>query len=193
LRKVLLDAKNDGVRLYHKTDTHWNDRGGWIAYQSIMADVQISVPTARKLRPHDFETVTTYQPGMDLARLLGLSDAFQEESLDLVPRIRLRLPHVVQGNFDPITLETDGSSKPRIVVFRDSFMTPILPFLAESFSRGVYLWEDGFDEKVIDAERPDIVIQEIAQRKLMLPLAWMHKTQPIKLQNGKWVLNGPAH
>ena len=33
-------------------------------------------------------------------------------------------------------------------------MTAILPFVAESFGRGVYLWEDGFDEKVIDADAP---------------------------------------
>jgi len=192
LRKDLLDAKSSGVRLYHKTDTHWNDRGGWIAYQSIMAQVRAGLPAAAGLKLDDFDAVATSQPGMDLAGLLGLSDVVQEESLNLVPRIRLRLPHVAQGMVDPITVQADGSSKPRVVVFRDSFLTAILPFVAESFSRGVYLWEDGFDRTVIDAERPDIVIQEIAQRKLMLPVALMDKTQPVRLENRAWQLNGPA-
>ena len=103
LRKVLLDAKNQGVRLYHKTDTHWNDRGGWIAYQSIMSNVRASLPNVGMPRLQDFEAVTIQQPGMDLAGLLGLNDEFQEESLDLAPRVRLRLPHVTQDDVYPIT------------------------------------------------------------------------------------------
>ena len=93
---------------------------------------------------------------------------------------------------EPITVPSDGSSKPKVVMFRDSFMTAALPFLAESFGRGVYMWEDGFDEKVIESEHPDVVIQEIAQRKLMLPIEQIGKIQPVKLENGKWELEHPV-
>ena len=34
-----LAAAASGERLYHLTDTHWNDRGAFIAYQQVMARI----------------------------------------------------------------------------------------------------------------------------------------------------------
>lgn len=193
LRPPLLDAKKAGVRLFQKTDTHWNDRGAWVAYQTVMAAVKRQVPTASILNLSDFEPVATVRPGMDLAGLLGLNDEITEQSLDLRPRISLRLRYVEQNQIAPITVQPSGPREPSVVVFRDSFFTVVLPFLAESFGRGVYLWEDGFDPKVIDAEKPAIVIQQIAQRKLMRPVPEMEKVLPVKLINGEWELAQPVH
>ena len=179
LRRPLLKAKADGVRLFQKTDTHWNDRGGWIAYKAMMGAIQRDVPAARVLSLSDFDPVTTTRPGMDLAGLLGLNDVLSEESLDLRPRIPLRLPHVEQNRVEPIVVDAGQAGGPSVVMFRDSFMTNVLPWVAESFGRGVYLWEDGFDEKLVESEHPDIVIQELAQRKLMQPIAVINKRQAV--------------
>lgn len=191
LRAPLLAAKPDGVRLFQKTDTHWNDRGAWIAYKAIAMAAKAHVPGVRILAEEDFVPATRVRSGMDLAGLLGLNDVLSEQSLDLIPRIPLRLPHVEQNMVEPITTEPTASGQPRMVMFRDSFMTTVLPFLAESFGRGVYLWEDGFDPSVIRAEHPDIVIQQFAQRKLMRPVQELQQTRPVKLVNGKWELQQP--
>ena len=37
--------------------------------------------------------------------------------------------------------EITGSTLPRAVIFRDSFVSPLVPFLSEHFSRAVYLWQ----------------------------------------------------
>lgn len=185
LREPLLAARDHGdVRLYQKTDTHWNDRGAWIGYAAMMAAVRARVPGATPLPLSDFEAVTAIRPGMDLAGLLGLNDVLTEESLDLRAKRRMRLPHVEQNDVEPITVDGPG---PRVVMFRDSFMTAALPFVAESFGRGVYLWEDGFDREVVSAERPDVVIQQIAQRKLMQPVEKLGVIQPVKRVEGKWM------
>ena len=168
LRPALLAAKRDGVRLYHKTDTHWNDRGAWIGYQAVMAAVRKDVPTVRVLSAAEFEPITRSVPGMDLAGLLGLNDQYVEQSLDLKPRIPLRLPYVEQDVIEPFTVPAGARGGPGVVVFRDSFFTMVLPWLAESFGRGAYFWEYGFDKEVITAERPAIVIQEFAERKLSI-------------------------
>jgi alginate O-acetyltransferase complex protein AlgJ len=52
------------------------------------------------------------------------------------------------------------------VIFRDSFMSRLVPFLSEHFSRAVYLWQNDFDDDVVTREHPDIVIQEIVGRHL---------------------------
>jgi alginate O-acetyltransferase complex protein AlgJ len=189
LRPALLTAKRDGVRLYHKTDTHWNDRGAWAAYQAVMAAVRKDVPLVRVLSAREFEPVTTSGPGMDLAGLLGLNDQYVEQSLDLKPRIRLRLPHVEQDVVEPFTVAAGARGGPGVVVFRDSFFTVVLPWLAESFGRGAYFWEYGFDAHVIEAEHPAIVIQEIAERKLSLPASKIDLDHlNVRLVDQKWVL-----
>jgi hypothetical protein len=48
-------------------------------------------------------------------------------------------------------------------MFRDSFSTAMLPYLAEHFRSAVFLWRS-FDATVVEQEKPDIVIEEIAER-----------------------------
>ena len=36
-----------GERLYHLTDTHWNDRGAFVAYQQVMTQSARRWPCAR--------------------------------------------------------------------------------------------------------------------------------------------------
>jgi hypothetical protein len=55
---------------------------------------------------------------------------------------------------------------PRAVVFRDSFTTALAPFLAEHFSRAVFLWQKDFVPEQIVQEGADVVIYEIAGRNL---------------------------
>ena len=189
LTEALLDAKSGGVRLYQKTDTHWNDRGAWIGYQAVMAEVRKQVPRARALLASDFEPVTTICDGMDLAGQLGLNSVLHERRLDLRPRIALRLPYVEQDVIEPFTVDAAAPGEPAVVVFRDSFFTQVLPWLAESFGRGAYFWQYGFSQQVIEAEHPAIVIQEIAERKLsMSPAVFDHDVLSVERMNGKWEL-----
>ena len=195
LRGPLLKARKKGIRLFCKTDTHWNDRGAWVGYLAIMDAIHRRVPQIEPLPESDFEPFTVMKPAGDLSRLLGLQDALQEESLDLVPRIRLRLPpESIEGDMtDPVTVNADPNAPklPRIVVFRDSFMTMLLPWVAQRFGRGVYLWEDGFDRSVIEAERPDIVVQEFTSRKLYRVLSTLENRDELQLVNGRWQLRTP--
>jgi hypothetical protein len=61
----------------------------------------------------------------------------------------------------------DARHLPKAVLFRDSFFTKLVPFFAPHFRRSVYYWQYKFDCAVIDQEKPDIVIQQIAERELM--------------------------
>jgi hypothetical protein len=188
LRGPVLEAKKSGERLYHKTDTHWNDRGAFPAYLALMQAVRAKVPGVRILSESDFTPTVSKIAGMDLSKLLGINDRMQERRLNLEARIPLRLPRVDQDDMTPMNVEGTG---PRAVVFRDSFMTAMLGWVAEGFGHGVYFWEDGFDTNVITKEKPDIVIQEIAERKFMQLAQSMRLNQPVKYENGKWIVVGP--
>jgi hypothetical protein len=57
---------------------------------------------------------------------------------------------------------------PRLVIFRDSFAAPLITLLAESFSRIVVVAYRWYLEDLVEFERPDIVISQVAERVLGL-------------------------
>jgi hypothetical protein len=61
-------------------------------------------------------------------------------------------------------------------MFHDSFGVRLIPFLSEHFARIVYSsgpadWRRNFDPQLVERERPQVVIQEIAERLLVAPSA----------------------
>jgi hypothetical protein len=65
-----------------------------------------------------------------------------------------------------VVTEQPASSRPRAVVFRDSFGSAMIPFLSEHFSRAVYVWQNDMAPALVEEERPDFVIQEWVGRHL---------------------------
>jgi alginate O-acetyltransferase complex protein AlgJ len=179
LRPALLQRKPI-ERLYHRTDTHWNDRGAYVAYTAIMSSlaplVSLTSSTgalpALRFAPRDaFDAGDVRQDGLDLARTMGLSEVLAEDDLVLAPR-RPRAATIVEplkpephGIEARLVTELPDASKPRAIVFRDSFGSGLIPFLSEHFRRAVYLWQNNLDPKVIAAEHPDVVIQELVGRR----------------------------
>jgi len=172
LRPALLDAKRR-ERIYQRTDTHWNERGAFAAYQQILQAVRAQQPRVPPAWPRaEFAPSATDVRGMDLAGMMGLTRVLREEDLRLTP-LRRRQAVVVEpagetadAEVGRLVTEIPGSNLPRAVIIRDSFMSAIAPFLSEHFSRAVYLWRNDFDPASIEAERPDVVIQEIVGRHL---------------------------
>ncbi len=173
VRPALFEAKRDD-RLYHKTDTHWNDRGAFVAYREIIEAVRRKVPTVpAPWDVSDFEPVTSDGAGRDLAGMIGLTRVLRESDLALLPR-RPRQARVVEppggGPTDEVgrlVTEIAGSQLPRAVIIRDSFASGLAPFLSEHFSRAVYLWQNYVGADAVLVEKPAVVIQEIVGRHLL--------------------------
>lgn len=62
----------------------------------------------------------------------------------------------------------------KLVMIRDSFADACVPILTEAFSESVFLWTNPKDPQfesaaasVIERERPDIVIEEKVERRLL--------------------------
>jgi hypothetical protein len=172
--RPILQAAKPHERLYEKTDTHWNERGAFLAYQQLVGAIREQVPAVPPAwQREDFDALEREEHALDLAGMIGLSDVLRETRLLLRPR-RARLARTLEPlGGEPwwgsgrIVTEIPGSTLPRAVVFRDSFASRVAPFLSEHFSRVVYLWQDDFDVDAVLAEHPALVIQEIAGRHLL--------------------------
>ena len=104
--------------------------------------------------------------------MLGLDDVLREHDLALDPivprRARLLEPGDLHEGYEVARVVTEVSDPrlPKAVIFRDSFMSAMVPFLSEHFSRAVYMWQNDVDRDLVLRERPTLVILEIVGRRL---------------------------
>lgn len=172
VRQAMLAGKSR-ERLFQKTDTHWNERGAFLAYQQIIDAVHRQLPAVPPARDRSaFNATSRTTSGQDLAALMGLKWVMSEEELRLVPKtphayvvVEPRGEYATAGEGRIVT-EIPGSTLPRAVIFRDSFTSLLAPYLSEHFSRAVYLWQNNFDADDVLNEHADVVIEEIVGRHL---------------------------
>ena len=173
LRDALLGAKSLGM-IYRQTDTHWNQIGGFAAANEIIRTVASLGFPVTPADPAVFRPVPATLPLGDLARMFGESNRFPDGG-DLafsptapLPPYQLRadqsiLPKKWFAGTDPIISE-NPAAKVRAVMFRDSFAHSLVPFLGQHFGRIVYVWQQNWDKRIFDTEKPDIVIDEMLER-----------------------------
>jgi len=168
LRPAILEAKPHEL-LYHRYDTHWNDRGALIGYQQIAMRLERWFPAIQPLQRSDFVT-SPAAPSGDKTTMLGLVDQGKVTTPGLVPRQGWSSRVVFPANPDPygedgtVVTEMKPGTRLRAVMFRDSFSSRLIPFLSEHFSRILYQWQNDFDPDLVRREHPDVVIQEMVGR-----------------------------
>lgn len=167
-------AEKSRHRVYHRTNSHWNDLGAFAAYQTLIRKMSQSFPALRPLSETDFNSATEYRADGDLAGILGLNGLMTEEKLNLTPRQPLKA--LSNGNAvstRPVHLnnwmvtEKNEANLPRMVMFHDSFSLALIRFLAENFSHAKYVWRPGMNREFIESEAPDVVVLQICERRLM--------------------------
>lgn len=184
VRAPLLKAK-ETERIYNRTDTHWNARGAFVAYQELARALGQWFPQVQPVERSQMVAVERDTPGGDLAGLLDLRDVYREQSLDLVPGFALKarpskVPVVppqhpttksskggpVHTFLRPAAAERPDTDLPRGLMFHDSFSLAYADLLREHFQRLAWVWHDDFFQNVVQSERPDVVIQQLLERKL---------------------------
>jgi hypothetical protein len=168
LRPALREGKAR-ERIYHVTDTHWNDAGAMIARREILGRVARWFPQVDTSLP-DGSFVRRTGAGGDLARMLALEDRFAEEYIEWRPAGSARAQRIepLKGaSGDHESYECPACSGPVVVMNQDSFNENLAPLLAGQFRRLVLVDGTRIDESLIARERPALVIQEFVERALM--------------------------
>ena len=146
LREPLLRAKAQEI-LYFRTDTHWNTRGGYIAYRQILEALSAWFPRSSRCPGPPSSPIPSRPQGGDLAGMLGVADRLTEVGYDLSPRVprsarrqpaACRMPAAVPEFQLPFAMECDDPRLPRAVMFRDSFsgacFVPLIPSISAASS-----------------------------------------------------------
>ena len=164
----------DAIRLYHKTDSHWNDYAGYYGFKSTMDVITEDFPNVRfnlfTLDDLDMEIIN--EPIGDLNEMLQLkkSEDFIHLNFKVPPSsvYQEKILAVPFGYYkDPSFYETRYShsiNNLKILVFNDSFFGYYGKYLSENFGSSVFIWNYKFDKALITSEKPDILYHEIVER-----------------------------
>lgn len=153
------DAFNDPDSVYYfRRDSHWNNLGAAIASDSILSLADVG--------HHDYVTdeYTTVNDHMgDLDQMLHPSNVAPEADIYFARMPEFTYVTQVQSNFDP-RIETAGSGELNLLMYRDSFGSALLPFMAEPFSSAFFSRSNACQINDFLSYEPDVLVMEKAER-----------------------------
>jgi hypothetical protein len=154
--------------IYTKTGTHWTELGSFLAYRRLMAEINES-RSLLVLGEDDLQIREVSVVGD-----LGDKVVPPESSLDAWVNVRIARARVLADNRVRNTgrrIEYECEEAPPVccLVFGDSFANRVLPYLAESFARLVFVHMPTLDYGLVEREQPDIVINILNERFLIFP------------------------
>jgi alginate O-acetyltransferase complex protein AlgJ len=175
-RPIMRTAKRERapLRLYNKTETHWNDLGAYYGYVAVVSKLARLMPIANPERialDNYRMTVESYAGGDMATRVLFSPWRFPDENIWLTPKEPIAGPGQVQveeGHF--VYRNPRGSG--RLVLFGDSYATQLVPFLAQHFEEVHRYAADAIDGGLAARHRPDAVLFETLESyapRLLLP------------------------
>ncbi len=188
LRAPLRAAKKNQLT-FHVTDTHWNDYGAFIGYEAILNALAQQRPKINSLPLAAFEIRHSQQPGGDLAVMMAQERSLVEaDHIALAPRPPLTAiatkadrslsVRQQQKPTDPAVFVSENpAARGTAVMFHDSFAVALQPFLAQHFNRVLYVWQHDWDTAFLEQQKPDVVIDEIAERSFYRgnPASWKNE------------------
>ena len=158
---------------FHRTNSHWNDYGAFSAYQKLLQKLNARFRDIPVLDVSDLQRKVEVHDHEDLAKLLRMSiteraTVFSVDQPQAVAEAdRYAVPPDYRGvpeNYELRYVNPEGKYK--VLIFRDSFMNQLLPFINASFAESVYIWSERPKKAIIEQEKPDVVIHELVARNL---------------------------
>jgi alginate O-acetyltransferase complex protein AlgJ len=172
LRGELIEAKRHGP-LYLARDTHWNAHGAFVGYQAVARKLRDLFPRIEPLSPNELTQSTIPYSG-DLTKMLNLGELLEEEIALLTPMrprshpipFPLDCRPVATWQAPPMATKIAGSKLPRALVYHDSMVYYMMPYLSEHFETAVYIRDLNVNLESVKNYHPDIVIHECLERML---------------------------
>jgi len=176
LRPTLRDGKGQGL-LYFRGDSHWNSDGAYIGYRELVTSLRKWFPMVSSVAEPKKTSPKPYQG--DLARMLAVGDWFDEIDLSghsdaqdgTAPQCAKAVSASTGGvpmpeKSEPVVYECANPALPTAVLIRDSMADHWLPWLPDNFRRLVVMFNWFPAARVIEQERPDVVIFENVERTI---------------------------
>lgn len=166
--ELLIKRKTTEGLIYSRTDTHWNQKGAYIAFTLMMEKLGLKYPNVKFYLGGELKG--------DLISLSNLSDFFihsddnwqqnilSDEGLEITPKTSQKDPLNLFGmSWEGVVKNSNGLNDLVVWVVGDSFTTSVKPYLNASFTNIKYLglWNSIKDSLPLElsssTEKPDLI------------------------------------
>ncbi len=192
LKKYLISLKNVYKNfLYHKTDTHWSSLGAFKAYEKIMSYIKKDFNNLKFLKVKSYKI--TNCEGYDLVDLSKINHKVINDFKTIMPSYQWTFDakcfdhvsnkeypcQIYNGSLVLTISNTHALNNLNVLVYGDSFTSPIIPLYTKTFKTVTYLHHRFlFDEKFginnfISKIKPDVIIFEIVERQIITRFDWL--------------------
>lgn len=173
VKNTLLENKGD-TTLYYSNSTHWNYYGSYIAYKEIMNTIRQDFPDLKILTDEELMMVEDedYVDGYIEKTKWTDIETKQKMTLSLKEKNytyeELPAPENYETKYKDSLIKTriNTSDREKLLVYRDSFFTWLLPYVSNSFNEVTYCRKFDIDLNAIETEKPTLFIYEILERHL---------------------------
>ncbi len=181
LKEALIDQKQEDKLIYYKGDTHWNQIGAFLGYQEIMRQFSKINSSVYIPKLSDFEINTTPKDNEavtgDLVRIATRSEEPYRIGVRLIPKPAL----LQEKKLGKVFIYGDSFSK-NVIEGEITGLLSFLPFSFENIHFDAYITDlersqnliSPLEYSKIEAEKPDLVIRETAQRNLRILLGFKY-------------------
>lgn len=170
LRSLLTASAAGSHQLYHRTDSHWNNRGALLACSEILSRASglLSLELDTPYQTAGFTETVDWEG--DLAAMLFPSGPRPDiqQRYDVEQGYRYTRP---LKSLEDLQIMTRGGGEGSLLMFRDSFANALIPMLSEAFAESAYSRAVPYDYTLLDKTDVDLVILEIVERNLTTWLA----------------------
>lgn len=145
---------------FYATDSHWNDLGAFTAYRALLRDLAPQLPLAPVEEDRFRWKERMVYTDLGMGRIPEVREATRTAHFDdgaVTVTAKSALP---SARYGWQVYENRDRSLPVAVVFRDSFFTAMIPFMARSLSKLVCVGANAGEMLVdlIEEVRPDLVL-----------------------------------
>ena len=157
---------------YFKNDNHWTQKGAYIAYRELMKTIQKHDPSVKRITEKDFSWKKIDWDRGNLANFLGKEGELTEQ----VYIAELREPGAKEqekykfgmpegfpypDEYELHFRNDKAKNKKRVLIIRDSFGGGVMPFLNETFSETLYIfdsWRYRLNKEILLTYQPELII-----------------------------------
>lgn len=152
---------NESEILYHKRDSHWNNKGAAYAADLLMTALA---------KEHDSYTDEDYTVKKDftgdLDEMLYPLATTTEDEIYYDRQTTFAYVGEVSSNFDPRITTVNPAKTGSLVMYRDSFGNALLPFMADAYGNAYFSRGIPYQLTDVDTMAADTVVVERAERFL---------------------------
>ena len=182
--KDLFLSKKVEHQIYHRTDSHWNHYGAWLAYREILLHLSQKFRGVIPIPFENFPKKKIAGPSKaDLASMLSLNKSLYSEKFQrlftpvgiTISQLKLKYFKFKKGKIS--YFQNESGILPKTIMIHDSYGQGLKKFMSSSFSEIVFIRVSGvnFFPDLIEREKPSIVIYEIAERFFYRPVTALKK------------------